>query len=133
MPRSQTPVLAAIGAVALGVSLAATGGSTQAVSSAPVLMAASYAAEPADPAPIDPAPVAGDLVTGVVGNTASGNVIEDTLQAVDVGAPLQVVTELLKSGPLAVDDLDPTKLPEQLLGLNPAPETVDQILSAVLP
>lgn len=115
MTRSLTPVLAAIGAVVLGVSLAATGGSTQAVSSAPVLMAASYAPEPADPDPVGA--VAGGLANGVLGNTVSEDATAGALNAVG----------------LAIDNLDLTKLPEELLKLNPAPQAVDQILSVLLP
>lgn len=132
MTSSQTPVLAAIGAVVLGVSLAATGGSAQAASSAPVLMAASYTADPADPDPVDA--VAGGLVPGVVGNTG---VLGDTGVLGNTGILGSTGVEdltggVLKAVGLVIDDLDLTKLPEELLKLNPAPQTVDQILSTLL-
>lgn len=112
MPSSQTPALAAIGAAVLGVSLVATGGTAHAVSSVPA-PAASYVAEPAEPAPVDV--LGGGLVTGVLGSTVSGDVTGDVLKAVD----------------LVIDDLDPTKLPEELLKLNPAQETVEQVMSVL--
>lgn len=144
MSSSEKPVLTAIGAVVLGVSLAACGGSTTAGSSMPVPAAeVSYVADPgdldpADPVPVDPAPVVAERKTPkntakVSANTASEDAIAAALKAVGVGSPKRWAAEVVEYRPYATDDLDLAKLKDNLLKYNPTQQTLDQILSVLLP
>ncbi|MGH3692778.1 MAG: hypothetical protein ACRDRX_02030 [Pseudonocardiaceae bacterium] len=149
MPSSDKPVLTAIGAVVLGVSLAACGGSSAAGSSAPVPAAAvSYVADPGDldagdvdagePVPVDPAPVVAERnpaksTPKVSANTASEDAIAAALKAVGVGSPNRWAAEVVEYRPYAADDLDLAKLKDSLLKYNPTQQTLDQILSVLLP
>lgn len=130
MPSSPQPVLAAIGAVVLGVSVAAYGGLTTAGSSA-VAPAAEvhYLAEPGDPAPGAPQP----NIPKVSANTASEDAIAAALKAAGVASPKRWAAEVVEYRPYATDDLSLAKLRENLLKYNPAQGTLDQILSTLLP
>ncbi len=156
MPSPEKPVLTAIGAVVLGVSLAACGGSTTAGSSAPVPAAEmSYVADPGDldagdPVPVDPAPVVAERnpakntakdtakdtaksTPKVSANTASEDAIAAALKAVGVGSPNRWAAEVVEYRPYATDDLGLAKLKDSLLKYNPTQKTLDQILSVLLP
>jgi hypothetical protein len=135
MPSSQTAVLTAIGAVVLGVSVAACGGSTTAGSSAPVPAAeVSYVTEPADPVPGDPVPAAPAAnMAKVSANTASEDAIAATLKAVGVASPKRWAAEVVEYRPYATDDLGLAKLRDNLLKYNPSQKTLDQILSVLRP
>lgn len=155
MPSSEKPVLTAIGAIVLGVSLAACGGATTAGPSTPVPAAEmSYVADPGDldagdPVPVDPAPVVVERtpakvtakdaakstpkVPKVSANTASEDAIAAALKAVGVGSPNKWAAEVVEYRPYAADDLDLTKLKDSLLKYNPTQKTLDQILSVLLP
>ncbi len=139
MPSSEKPVLAAIGAVVLGVSLAACGGSTTAGAGAPVPAAeVSYLADPGDPVPVDPAPVvveqkAPKNTPKVSANTASQDAIAAALKAAGVGSPKRWAAEVVEYRPYATDDLGLAKLKDSLLKYNPTQQTIDQIVSVLLP
>ena len=130
MPSSHRPVLTAIGAVVLGVSLAACGGSTNAGSSVPVPAAqVSDLTAPGDPAPADPQP----NVEKVSANTASEDAIAAALKAAGVASPKRWAAEVVEYRPYATDDIGLAKLRENLAKYNPAQKTLDQILSTLLP
>jgi hypothetical protein len=130
MPSSHKPVLAAIGAVVLGTSLAACGGSTTAGSSVVVPAAeVSYLAAPGDPAPADPQP----NVDKVSANTASEDAIAAALKAAGVASPKRWAAEVVEYRPYATNDVGLAKLRENLAKYNPAQKTLDQILSTLLP
>jgi hypothetical protein len=130
MPSSHKPVLAAIGAVVLGASLAACGGSTSAGSSVVVPAAGvSYLAAPEDPAPADPQP----NVEKVSANTASEDAIAAALKAAGVASPKRWAAEVVEYRPYAINDVGLAKLRENLAKYNPAQKTLDQILSTLLP
>jgi hypothetical protein len=130
MPSSHKPVLAAIGAVVLGASLAACGGSTTAGSSVAVPAAeVSYLAAPGDPAPADPQP----NVEKVSANTASEDAIAAALKAAGVASPKRWAAEVVEYRPYATNDVGLAKLRENLAKYNPAQKTLDQILSTLLP
>jgi hypothetical protein len=124
----QMPVLAAIGVAVLGVSLAA--GSAITHTAAPVkLVAGVHFAAPGDPVPGDPDPNA----TRVSANTASQDAIASALKAVGVPSPNRWAAEVVEYRPYPADDLGLSKLRENLAKYNPAQQTVDQIVSVLLP
>ncbi len=130
MPSSRKPVLAAIGAVVLGASLAACGGSSAAGSSVAVPAAeVRYLAAPEDPAPADPQP----KVEKVSANTASEDAIATALKAAGVASPKRWAAEVVEYRPYATNDVGLAKLRENLAKYNPAQKTLDQILSTLLP
>jgi hypothetical protein len=135
MPSSHKPVLAAIGAVVLGASLAACGGSTTAGSSVTVPASeVSYLAAPEDPAPADPA-LANPQPNKekVSANTASEDAIATALKAAGVASPKRWAAEVVEYRPYATNDVGLAKLRENLAKYNPAQKTLDQILSTLLP
>ena len=130
MPSSYKPVLVAIGAVVVGASLAACGGSTSAGSRVAVPAAeVSYVTAPGDPAPGDPAPT----MERVSANTASEDAIAAALKTAGVSSPKRWAAEVVEYRPYATNDLGLAKLRENLAKYNPAQQTVDQIVSALLP
>ncbi len=136
MPGSHKPLLTAIGAVALGVSLAAGGAVTHAsVSASPTLIAdVTY-----DPAPVDPDPNAPTIVTPatapttpkVSANNASEDAIAAALQAAGVASPKRWAAEVVEYRPYLLDDLGLTKLVDNLLKYSPAPAALQGILSVL--
>lgn len=128
MPGSHKTVLAAIGAAVLGVSLAAGSGLMH--PAAHVSLAANVqVADPGDPVPGDPDP----SMAKVSANTASQDVITAALQAAGVPSPEKWAAEVLEYRPYALNDLGLAKLRENLAKYNPAAQTVDQIVSVLLP
>lgn len=131
MPSSPTPVvLTAIGAVVFGLSLAACGGSATAKPSGPVPAAeVHYAAEPGDPASADSI----RTLAKVSANTASEEAIAAALKAAGVSSPKRWAAEVIEYRPYAASDLGLKKLREELLKYHPAQQTLDRILSVLLP
>jgi hypothetical protein len=128
MPGFHKPVLAAIGAAVVGVSLAACGGATD--TNSPMVPAADMrAAAPGDPAPSDPNP----NTMKVSANTASEDEIASALKAAGVPSPKRWAAEVVEYRPYAVNDLGLAKLRQNLAKYNPAAQTVDQIVSVLLP
>ena len=133
MRGSQKPVLAALGAAVLGMSLAA-GAAAMHLPGHVRLAAGVYAAAPGDPAPGDPVP--GDPnpnVPKVSANTASQDVIASALKAAGVPSPNRWAAEVVEYRPYAISDLGLSKLRQNLAKYNPAQQTVDQIVSALQP
>lgn len=136
MPSMHKSVLAAIGAVVLGASLAACGGSTTADPSVVVPAAeVSYLSAPGDPAPADPQPNAENQpnVEKVSANTASEDAIAAALKTAGVASPKRWAAEVVEYRPYATNDVGLAKLRENLAKYNPAQKTLDQILSTLLP
>jgi hypothetical protein len=135
MPRSQTAVFPAIGAVVLGASVAACGGSTAAGSSEPIPAAEMHhAAQPANSAPGDPVMAAPPAnMAKVSANTASEAAIAAALKAAGVASPKRWAAEVVEYRPYAADDPGLTKLRDNLLKYNPSQQTLNQILSALAP
>ena len=128
MPGFHKPVLAAISAVVVSASMAAGGAAVHTAS--PVsLVADIHVAEPTDPVP-------GDQDTNmqkVSANTASEDVIASALKAAGVASPKRWAAEVVEYRPYPTDDLGLAKLRENLAKYNPAGQTVDQIVSVLLP
>lgn len=128
MPGLYKPVLAAISAVVVSASMAAGGAAVRTAS--PVsLVADIHVAEPTDPVP-------GDQDTNmqkVSANTASEDVIASALKAAGVASPKRWAAEVVEYRPYPTDDLGLAKLRENLAKYNPAGQTVDQIVSVLLP
>jgi hypothetical protein len=143
MPGYHKAVLAALGAAALGVSLAA--GSAAMYPSTHVRLAADVQmSAPGDPLPGDPDPNTTDSTdatnatnttktTKVSANTASQDAIAAALRAAGVPSPNRWAAEVVEYRPYALDDLGLAKLRENLAKYNPAQQTVDQIVSVLLP
>lgn len=128
MPGSHKPVLAAIGAAVIGVSLAACGGATD--TAAPMVPAADvHVAQQGDPMPSDPDP----NTMKVSANTASEDAIASALKAAGVASPKRWAAEVVEYRPYPLDDLGLAKLRQNLAKYNPAQQTVDQIVSVLLP
>ncbi|HKS50909.1 MAG TPA: hypothetical protein VJS67_03475 [Pseudonocardiaceae bacterium] len=129
MPGSHKTVLAALGAAVLGVSLTAGGAVTH--TATPVKLAADVhmaaLGDPADPGDQNP------NTTKVSANTASQDVIASALRAAGVPSPNRWAAEVLEYRPYPLDDLGLAKLRENLAKYNPAQQTVDQIVSVLLP
>jgi hypothetical protein len=128
MPGLHRPVFAAIGAAVLSVSVAA-GGTAIHTASSVRLAADIQAAEPGDPMPGDQDPT----MPKVSANTASEDVIASALKAAGVASPKRWAAEVVEYRPYPTDDLGLAKLRENLAKYNPAAQTVDQIVSVLLP
>jgi hypothetical protein len=128
MRGSQKPVLAALGAAVLGMSLAA-GAAAMHIPGHVRLAAGVYAAAPGDPVPGDPNP----NLPKVSANTASQDVIASALKAAGVPSPNRWAAEVVEYRPYAISDLGLSKLRQNLSKYNPAQQTVDQIVSALQP
>ena len=85
-----------------------------------------------DPVPSDPDPNTANT-TKVSANTASEDVIASALKAAGVPSPKRWAAEVVEYRPYAADDLGLAKLRENLAKYNPAQQTVDQIVSVLLP
>ena len=128
MPGSYNPVLAAIGAVVFGVSLAACGGAAPLGAGVPTPAAeVKFEPAPGDPDPNMPS------VPKVSANTASEEVIATALKAAGVASPKRWAAEVVEYRPYSVGDPNLAKLRENLAKYNPAQQTVDQIVSVLLP
>jgi hypothetical protein len=128
MPGFHNPALAAIGAVAVGVSLAVSGD------------APSSALRPAaevkyDPAPVDPDPNVPNTSTTpkVSANTATEDAIATALKAAGVASPKRWAAEVVEYRPYPAGDPDLAKLRQNLAKYNPSQQTVDQIVSVLQP
>jgi hypothetical protein len=125
MRRPPDPVMAAIGAVVLGASLAACGGSTPAYSSAPApTVAAELPAEPGEPAP---------YAAKTSANSASEAELVAALRAAGVSNSERWAEEIIEYRPYASDDVNLTKLRQNLAKYNPGQQTLEKILSALQP
>ncbi len=125
MPSSPTPILAAISAAVVGVSLAACGGLTPTGSSAPAPAAAvQYAAAPDEAAP---------STAKVSANSASADDIATALKAAGVSSPKRWAAEVVEYRPYSNDDSDLAKLRQNLAKYNPGQPTVDKIVSTLRP
>ena len=127
MRGSQKSAFAAIGAAVLGVSLAA-GAATH--TPADIRLAAGvYVVAPGDPVPGDP----DTTVPKVSANAASQDAIASALKAAGVSSPNRWAAEVVEYRPYAINDLNLSKLRENLAKYNPAQQTVDQIVSVLQP
>jgi hypothetical protein len=125
MPSFPTPVLAAIGAAAVGVSLAACGGVTPIGSSdAAPAAAVQYAAAPGEAAP---------STAKVSANSAGEDDIATALKAAGVSSPKRWAAEVVEYRPYSIDDFDLAKLRQNLAKYNPGQQTVDKIVSTLRP
>lgn len=125
MRRPPDPVMAAIGAVVLGTSLAACGGSTPAYSSAPAPAAtAEIPAEPGQP---------GQNAAKMSANSASEAELVTALRAAGVSNPERWAEEIIEYRPYASDDVNMAKLRQNLAKYNPGQQTLEKILSALQP
>ncbi|MCA1694637.1 MAG: hypothetical protein LC749_07830, partial [Actinobacteria bacterium] len=124
MPSSPSPVLVAIGAAVVGVSLAACGGSTPTGPSAASAAAVQYAAAPGEAAP---------STARVSANSASEDDIATALKAAGVSSPKRWAAEVVEYRPYATDDSDLAKLRQNLVKYNPGQQTVDKIVSTLRP
>jgi hypothetical protein len=123
MRRLPDPVMAAIGAVVLGASLAACGGSTPAYSSA---------AEPAVEIPAEPGEPAQNAAK-MSANSASEAELVTALRAAGVSNPERWAEEIIEYRPYASDDVNLAKLRQNLAKYNPGSQTLEKILSALQP
>jgi hypothetical protein len=114
--------MVAIGAVVLGASLAACSGSTPAYSSAPAPAAAGE--EPGEPA---------QYAAKVSANSASEAELVTALRAAGVSSPERWAEEIIEYRPYASDDVNLTKLQQNLAKNNPGQQTLEKILSALQP
>lgn len=119
--RPAARVLAAIGAAVLSGSLGACG-SPPSATVAPA--GAMIHAAPDDP---------GVRTTKVSANSASEDDIATALKAAGVAAPKRWAAEVVEYRPYPTDDLDLAKLRQNLAKYNPGQQTVDKIVSALLP
>ncbi|HKR48995.1 MAG TPA: hypothetical protein VJT72_05325 [Pseudonocardiaceae bacterium] len=124
MRRLPDPVMAAIGAVVLSVSLAACGGSTHAYSGAPAPAGVEFPAVPGAPAP-------GALKMSA--NSASEAELVTALRAAGVSNPERWAEEIIEYRPYASNDVELTKLVQNLTKYNPGPQTLEKILSVLQP
>jgi hypothetical protein len=117
--------MVAIGAVVLGASLAACSGSTPAYSSAPAPAAAGeIPAEAGEPA---------QYAAKVSANSASEDELVTALRAAGVSSPERWAEEIIEYRPYASDDVNLTKLQQNLAKYNPGQQTLEKILSALQP
>jgi hypothetical protein len=123
MRRPPNPVMAAIGAVVLGASLAACGSSTPAYSSA---------AEPAVEIPAEPGEPAQNAAK-MSANSASEAELVTALRAAGVSHPERWAEEIIEYRPYASDDVNLAKLRQNLAKYNPGQQTLEKILSALQP
>jgi len=127
MPGLDRPVLAAIGAAVLSVSLAA--GAAMHTASPVRLAADIHAAEPSDPVP----GAQDSTMPKISANTASEDAIASALKTAGVASPKRWAAEVVEYRPYPTDDLGLAKLRENLAKYNPSAQTVDQIVSVLLP
>ncbi|MGH3685789.1 MAG: hypothetical protein ACRDRU_09325 [Pseudonocardiaceae bacterium] len=121
MRNTITRFLAVVGFCVLGGLLTAFGGSTSTDSLAVAPAAAMVPTAPGDP----PGKVSA--------NTSSEGDIAAALTAAGVTSPKRWAAEIVEYRPYPTDDLDLAKLRENLAKYHPAAETVDKIVSALLP
>ena len=124
MPSSPSPMLAAIGAAVVGVSLAACGGVPSAGSSAAPAAALQHAAAPGE---------AAQSTAKVSANSASQDDIATALKAAGVSSPRRWAAEVVEYRPYSNDDSDLAKLRQNLAKYNPGERTVDMIVSTLRP
>lgn len=128
MPVFHRAVCAAIGAAILSVSLATGGAAVQ--TATPVSLAADlHVAQPTDPVPGNQ----DTNVQKVSANAATEDAIASALKAAGVSSPKRWAAEVVEYRPYPTDDLGLAKLRENLAKYNPAAQTVDQIVSVLLP
>ncbi|HEY6424979.1 MAG TPA: hypothetical protein VIY28_17410 [Pseudonocardiaceae bacterium] len=125
MHKTSAPVLAAIGAVVLGVALTACGGSTPAASTAPAQEAGAMV--PATPGGLAP------TSARVSANLASEADIATALGAAGVSSPKRWAAEVVEYRPYLSNDPNLAKLRQNLAKYNPGQQTVDKIVSALRP
>lgn len=124
MRRPPDSVMATIGAVVLGASLAACGGSTPAYSSAPAPAAVEIPAKPGEPA---------QNAAKMSANSASEAELVTALRAAGVSNPERWAEEIIEYRPYASDDVNLAKLRQNLAKYNPGQQTLEKILSALQP
>lgn len=117
-------VLAAFGAVVLGASLAACGGSPSTASSGAAQAGKAMPAAAGEPAP---------TVTKISANSASQDEIAAALKTAGVTSPQRWAAEVVEYRPYAGNDPGLTKLQHNLAKYNPGQATVDKIVSALRP
>jgi hypothetical protein len=123
-PAPTSWIFAVIGAAVLSGSLVACGGAPSTDVSAVAPAGAVIHAAPGEP---EPGP------TKVSANSASEGDIATALKAAGVSSPKRWAAEVVEYRPYPSDDLDLTKLRQNLAKYNPGPQTVDKIVSALQP